>query len=91
MSPFRRLDTIKNSAERVKRIHPHRSYLLSFCGLFLDTYTSLRTKTVTAHPNIPPLCLGEHLDSVGSTFANLQKPRLLQTALECCTLHFIAR
>jgi hypothetical protein len=30
---------MKNSAERVNRIHPQRSYLLSFCGLFLDTYT----------------------------------------------------
>ena len=40
MSPFRRLDTIKNSAEKVKRIHPQSSYVLSFCGLSLDTYTS---------------------------------------------------
>ena len=40
MSPFRRLDTIKNSAEMVKRIHPQSSNLLYFCGLSLDTYTS---------------------------------------------------
>ena len=40
MSPFRRLDAIKNSAEMVNRIHPQISNLLSFCGLFLDTYTS---------------------------------------------------
>ena len=40
MSPFRRLDAIKNNAETVKRTHPEISYLLSFCGLFLDTSTS---------------------------------------------------
>jgi hypothetical protein len=40
MSPFRRLDTMKNSAEMVKRIHPQSSYLRPFCGLSLDTYAS---------------------------------------------------
>src|SRR3712207_9299071 len=40
MSPFRRLDAIKKSAEMVKRIHPHSSYFLPFCVLLLDTYFS---------------------------------------------------
>jgi hypothetical protein len=54
MSPFRRLDTIKNSAEMVNRIHPQISNLLIFCGLFLDTYTSWPLTVLRDPPKILP-------------------------------------
>jgi hypothetical protein len=52
MSPLRRLDAIKNSAETVNSIHPQSSYLLPLRGLFPDTNTSLYPAVLRGPPKI---------------------------------------